>query len=190
MSIADCVVLGVRPCYSHIESECPRVEGDGEYTEMIRRLCFLIDCFDREGTAQQPSLETVDKYVHAWMLNKYRSPGFVEVEALESLFAFVARFDSRAAQIRLSDEMDLHGFPLFWMRLIDLSRHTTTAWEMACWGEGTAEHAKCSSYLVAKSFVGLGSESEESRKSKLKTGSCFGGSRVSRDVSLPGTVHY
>eukprot|EP00978_Attheya_sp_CCMP212_P010143 scaffold24344_cov28-Attheya_sp.AAC.1 len=120
MSIADFVVLGVRPCYSHIESECPRVEGNGEYTEMIRSLCFLIDCFDREGTAQQPNLETVDKYVRAWirawMLNKSRSPAFVEVEALESLFStFVARFDSRAAQIRLSDEMDLHGFPLFQM---------------------------------------------------------------------------
>eukprot|EP00978_Attheya_sp_CCMP212_P036045 scaffold160870_cov73-Attheya_sp.AAC.1 len=64
MSIADFVVLGVRPRYSHIESECPRVEGrDGEYTEMIRSLCFLIDCFDRDGTAQQPNLEMVDKYV-------------------------------------------------------------------------------------------------------------------------------
>eukprot|EP00978_Attheya_sp_CCMP212_P006300 scaffold14274_cov49-Attheya_sp.AAC.3 len=115
MSIADFVVLGVRPRYSHIESECPRVEGD-------------------EGTAQQPNLETVDKYVHAWMLNKSRSPAFVEVEALESLFAFVARFDSRAAQIRLSDEMDLHGFPLFRMRLIDPSHHS--AREMVCWGRG------------------------------------------------------
>eukprot|EP00978_Attheya_sp_CCMP212_P003107 scaffold6373_cov55-Attheya_sp.AAC.1 len=91
MSIANFVVLGVRPHYSHIESECPRVEGDGEYTEMIRSLCFLIDCFDREGTAQQTNLETVDKYVRAWMLNKSRSPAFVEVEALESLFTFVAR---------------------------------------------------------------------------------------------------
>eukprot|EP00978_Attheya_sp_CCMP212_P037519 scaffold177756_cov32-Attheya_sp.AAC.1 len=106
MSIADFVVLGVRPHYPHVESECPRVEGDGDYTEMIRSLCFLIDGFDREGTAQQPDLEMVDKYVRAWMLNKSRSPAFVEVEALESLFAFVARFDSRAAQIRLSDEID------------------------------------------------------------------------------------
>eukprot|EP00978_Attheya_sp_CCMP212_P027585 scaffold92751_cov45-Attheya_sp.AAC.1 len=88
MSIADFVVMGVRPRYSHVESECPRVEGDGEYTEMIRSLCFLIDCFDREGTAQQPDLETVDKYV---CVNKSWSPAFVEVEALERLFAFVAR---------------------------------------------------------------------------------------------------
>eukprot|EP00978_Attheya_sp_CCMP212_P020319 scaffold57956_cov40-Attheya_sp.AAC.2 len=129
MSIADFVVLGVRPRYSHIESECPRVEGDGEYTEMIRSLCFLIDCFDREGTAQQPTWETVSKYVHAWMLNKSRSPVFVEVEALESSFAFVARFDSRAAPICLSDEMDL-----------DPSRHS--AREMVYWGEGAAEHAR------------------------------------------------
>eukprot|EP00978_Attheya_sp_CCMP212_P039247 scaffold202512_cov43-Attheya_sp.AAC.1 len=139
MSIADFVVLGVRPRYSHIELECPRVEGDGEYTtEMIRSLCFLIDCFDREGTTQQPNLKTVDKYVHAWMLSKSWSPAFVEVEVLESLFAFVARFDSRAAQICLSDEMDLHGFPLFQMCLIDPSRHT--AREMVCWKKGTAEH--------------------------------------------------
>eukprot|EP00978_Attheya_sp_CCMP212_P043731 scaffold290435_cov33-Attheya_sp.AAC.1 len=121
MSIADFVVLGVRPRYSHIESECPRVEGDGEYTEMIRSLCFLIDCFDQDGTAQQPNLETVDKYVCEWMLNKSRSPAFGEVEALLSLFAFVAHFDSRAAKIRLSDEMHLHGFPLFRMQLIDPS---------------------------------------------------------------------
>eukprot|EP00978_Attheya_sp_CCMP212_P007543 scaffold17459_cov54-Attheya_sp.AAC.3 len=168
MSIADFVVLGVRPRYSHVESECPRVEGDGEYTEMIRSLCFLIDCFDREGTAQQPDLETVDKYVGAWMLNKSRSPAFVEVEALESLFAFVARFDSWAAQIRLSDEMDLHGFPLFRIS------------EDGMLGGG--DSSACSSYSVAKSFDGLGSELEgelrKSRKSKLKTESCFGGSRV------------
>eukprot|EP00978_Attheya_sp_CCMP212_P034292 scaffold142834_cov44-Attheya_sp.AAC.1 len=142
MNIADFVVLDVHPRYSHIESEseCPRVEGNGEYTEMICSLCFLIDCFDREVTAQQLNLETVDKYIYAWMLNKSRSPGFVEVEALESLFTFVAQFDSRAAQICLSDEMDLHGFPLFRMRLIDLSHHA--AREMVCWGEGTAEHAR------------------------------------------------
>eukprot|EP00978_Attheya_sp_CCMP212_P034819 scaffold148121_cov35-Attheya_sp.AAC.1 len=90
-SIADFVVLGVSPHYSHIESECPRVEGD-------------------EGTAQQPNLETVDKYyVHAWMLlNKSRSPGFVEV-------------DNRHWRV--------YSYP---------SHHTAV--EMACWGEGTAEH--------------------------------------------------
>jgi hypothetical protein len=65
MSIADFVVLGVRPRYSHIWSECPRVEGDDEYTEMIRSLCFLVDCFDREGTAQEPNMETGGKYVRA-----------------------------------------------------------------------------------------------------------------------------
>jgi hypothetical protein len=145
MSIADFVVLGVRPRYSHIRSECPRVEGDDEYTEMIRSLCFLVDCFDREGNAQEPDMETVDKYVRAWMLNKSRSPGFVEVETLESLFAFVARFDSRVAQIRLSDEMDLFGFPLFRMRLIDPSR--LSAREMVCWGQGTADHARRSQSL-------------------------------------------
>eukprot|EP00978_Attheya_sp_CCMP212_P035328 scaffold153149_cov47-Attheya_sp.AAC.1 len=84
MSIADFVVLGVRPHYPHIGSECPRVEGDDEYTEMIHSLCFLVDCFDREGTAQEPNMEMVDKYVRAWMLNKSQSPGFVEVEVLEN----------------------------------------------------------------------------------------------------------
>eukprot|EP00978_Attheya_sp_CCMP212_P010940 scaffold26612_cov56-Attheya_sp.AAC.8 len=145
MSIADFVVLGVRPRYSHIGSECLRVEGDDEYTEMIHSRCFLVDCFDREGTAQEPNMETVDKYVRAWMLNKSRSPGFVEVEALESLFTFVVRFDSRVAQIHLHDEIDLHGFLLFRMHLIDPSRHM--AREMACWGEGTAEHARHSQSL-------------------------------------------
>jgi hypothetical protein len=65
MRIADFVVLGVRPCYSHIESECPRVEGDDFYTEILQSLCFLVDCFDREGTAQDPNMETVDKYIRA-----------------------------------------------------------------------------------------------------------------------------
>jgi hypothetical protein len=78
-----------------------------------------------------PDMETVDKYVRAQILNKSWSPGFVGVEALESLFAFVSRFDSRAAQIRIHDEMDLYGFPLFCMRLIDPSCHT--ARQMVCW---------------------------------------------------------
>eukprot|EP00978_Attheya_sp_CCMP212_P008631 scaffold20286_cov37-Attheya_sp.AAC.1 len=86
-------------------------------------------------------METVDKYVRAWMLNKSRSPGVVEVEALESLFTFVvSQSDFQVAQIRLhADEIDLHGFLLFQMRLIDPSHHT--AWEMACWGRVAEEHA-------------------------------------------------
>eukprot|EP00978_Attheya_sp_CCMP212_P038388 scaffold189807_cov26-Attheya_sp.AAC.1 len=122
VSIADFVGLGVRPPYSHIGSECPRVEGNDEYTSLICSLCFLIDCFDQEGTAQEPNKEMVDKYVPAWMLNKSRSPGFVEV-----------------AQIHLCDEIDLHRFILFQMHLIDLSHHMDR--EMACWGRGTAELA-------------------------------------------------
>eukprot|EP00978_Attheya_sp_CCMP212_P008834 scaffold20780_cov53-Attheya_sp.AAC.1 len=51
-TIADFVVLEVCPRYSHIGMEY--------------------------GTAQEPNMETVDKYVRVWMLNKSRSPGFVE----------------------------------------------------------------------------------------------------------------
>eukprot|EP00978_Attheya_sp_CCMP212_P022492 scaffold67140_cov53-Attheya_sp.AAC.3 len=47
---------------------------------------------------------------------------------------------------------------------------------------GGGDSSACSSHSVAKSFDGLGSElegeSRKSRKSKLKTESCFGGSRV------------
>ena len=60
------------------------MEGNNAFIEMIRSLCFLVNCFDQEGTAQVPDMETVDKYVRAQILNKSRSPGFVEVEALES----------------------------------------------------------------------------------------------------------
>eukprot|EP00978_Attheya_sp_CCMP212_P020752 scaffold59827_cov51-Attheya_sp.AAC.4 len=140
MSTADFVVLEVRPHYSCIGTECPRVEGDDVYTSMISSLCFLVDCFDQEGTAQEPNMEMVDKYVHVWMLNKSMSPGFVEVEPLESLCMFVSQFDSHMAQNRLCDEIDLHGFLLFWMHLIDMSRHSGQ--EMACWGRGAAEHAR------------------------------------------------
>eukprot|EP00978_Attheya_sp_CCMP212_P028321 scaffold97455_cov78-Attheya_sp.AAC.4 len=36
MSIADFVVLGVRPRYPHVESECPRVEGDGVWPPVLQ----------------------------------------------------------------------------------------------------------------------------------------------------------
>jgi hypothetical protein len=67
MSIADFVVLWVHPHYSHTGSECPRVEGNDEYTSLIRS-----HYFDQEGTDQEPNMEMVDKYVCGWMLKVIR----------------------------------------------------------------------------------------------------------------------
>ena len=82
----------------HARLEAPIMEGDDEYTAMIRSLIFLVDCYapdDVNGIfPQAPDLFRVDDNTCAWMACKMFSTPHEERIALVSMFAYVSRFDS------------------------------------------------------------------------------------------------
>jgi hypothetical protein len=82
----------------HARLEAPIMEGDDEYTAMIRSLIFLVDCYaldDVDGILPQaPDSLRVDDNTCSWMMGKMFCTPHEERTALVSLFAYVSRFDS------------------------------------------------------------------------------------------------
>jgi hypothetical protein len=72
------------------------VAGHDSYTAMIRSLLFLVDCRNNVGDrVSPPSFDGVIHHRTAnWMDNKAHTPKFVEDDTLESLLAFVMRFEN------------------------------------------------------------------------------------------------
>eukprot|EP00978_Attheya_sp_CCMP212_P002872 scaffold5875_cov53-Attheya_sp.AAC.14 len=94
--------------------EAPVVEGDDSYTAMIRSLIFLADCHNNEGDrVSPPSFDVIHQQMVNWMENKAHTPKFVEDEMLESLLAFVLRFENPRSMARIRAEMEGRGFLLF-----------------------------------------------------------------------------
>jgi hypothetical protein len=92
--------------------EAPVVEDDDLHTAMIRSLLFLADCFNNEGDrVAPPSFELIHQQTVNWMENKDHTPKFVEDETLESLLAFVMRFENPRSMARICD-MDFYCFAL------------------------------------------------------------------------------
>jgi mono/diheme cytochrome c family protein len=103
--------------------EAPVVEGDDSYTAMIRSLLFLADCRNNEGDrVTPPSFELVHQRTANWMENKAHTPKFVEDETLESLLAFVMRFENPRSMARIRAEIEGHGFLLFRARCVKCHR--------------------------------------------------------------------
>eukprot|EP00978_Attheya_sp_CCMP212_P016095 scaffold41916_cov26-Attheya_sp.AAC.1 len=90
---------------------------------MIRSLLYLEDCRNNEGDrVAPPSLESVHQRTMNWMENKAHTPKFVEDETLESLLAFVMRFENPRSMARIQAEMENNGFLLFCARCVKCRR--------------------------------------------------------------------
>ena len=85
----------------HAGLEVPMLDGDDEYTAMIRSLVFHVECYcvgDLTGCFPQvPDLERVDSQTRAWLACKLYSSAEEEKRAVVSMFAYVSRFDSPVA---------------------------------------------------------------------------------------------
>jgi hypothetical protein len=64
------------------------------------------------------------------MLNRAKSPGFIEDKGLESLTAYMSQtIDSSIAQVQLWEEIEVHNFLLFLMSTVNPSWFT--GWKIA-----------------------------------------------------------
>eukprot|EP00978_Attheya_sp_CCMP212_P020288 scaffold57853_cov24-Attheya_sp.AAC.3 len=79
---------------------------------MIWSLLFLAD--DEGGDCVSPlSFDVIHQRTANWMENKAHIPKFMEDEKVESLLAFVMRFENPRSMARIWEEMEGHGFLLF-----------------------------------------------------------------------------
>ncbi len=82
-----------------------------------------------------PSLESVHQRTMNWMENKAHAPKFVEDETLESLLAFVMRFENPRSMARIRAEMENNGFLLFRARCVKCRRPRVAP----VWGSGGSD---------------------------------------------------
>ena len=97
----------------HARLEAPLMEGDDEYTAMIRSLIFLVDCYALDDVLgiypQAPDVLWVDDNTCAWMAGKMFSTPDEERTALVSMFAYVSRFDSPFSRAIVEFELEDDG---------------------------------------------------------------------------------
>jgi hypothetical protein len=84
---------------------------------------------------QLPSFESISqKAVLIWMENKaHHTPKFVEEECLDSLLAYIWRFEDSHAMYQVGAEVENNGFLLFGARCVKIHRRSCT---ILVWNSG------------------------------------------------------